>query len=202
VLDVGAHIGVFTRAALAAGAARVVAVEPEPSNAALWRQNCAGAGAAGTASLVEAAVVRHAAEAGSATLLLGVARSDGMDNTWRHALRGLSHYKAEEGARAVEVRSVPFFELLDETITFVKMDYEGAELALLRGYERGAWKNVRRLVFEYSFAKQPEMQAFAEVVEELEREGFTVYYEGKGSWERLERWPWHMDAIVYAAREF
>ena len=36
------QIGVFTRVALAAGAARVLALEPEPANAALWRENCEG----------------------------------------------------------------------------------------------------------------------------------------------------------------
>ena len=77
---------------------------------------------------------------------------------------------------------------------------EGAELALLRGYAPGAWRGVTRLVFEYSFTKEPDMRAFDEVVRLLEREGFTVMYEGRGSWERLDRWPWHMDALVFAAR--
>ena len=45
------------------------------------------------------------------------------------------------------------------------------------------------------------MATFAEACRLLEREGFTVCYEGKGSWERcLERWPWHMDALVFAFR--
>ena len=48
---------------------------------------------------------------------------------------------------------------------------------------------------------QRSMAAFARVVERLEADGFTVMYEGRGNWEQLEEWPWHMDALVYAARE-
>lgn len=39
VLDLGAHIGTFTARALAAGAARVRAVEPAPDNTALFKRN-------------------------------------------------------------------------------------------------------------------------------------------------------------------
>ena len=45
------------------------------------------------------------------------------------------------------------------------------------------------------------MAAFQRVVESLEQDGFTVMYEGRGNWETMERWPWHMDALVFAARE-
>ena len=45
------------------------------------------------------------------------------------------------------------------------------------------------------------MAAFARAVERLEADGFTVMYEGRGNWEQLEAWPWHMDALVFAARE-
>jgi FkbM family methyltransferase len=40
VLDVGAHIGTFTRVALDQGAERVVAYEPHPENFALLQKNC------------------------------------------------------------------------------------------------------------------------------------------------------------------
>ena len=88
------QIGVFSRVALAAGAARVLALEPEPANAALWRQNCDGC--APRAALLEAAVVHGApAGGGGATLVYGKPRTDGVQNTWRHALRGLSHYREQ-----------------------------------------------------------------------------------------------------------
>ena len=59
VLDIGAHIGVFSRLALSLGAERVLGVEPEPENAALWRTNCEAALGSGTASLLEAAKGQH-----------------------------------------------------------------------------------------------------------------------------------------------
>ena len=38
-------------------------------------------------------------------------------------------------------------------------------------------------------------------VRRLEAEGFSVYYEGRGNWERaLQSWPWHTDALLFAAR--
>ena len=91
--------------------------------------------------------------------------------------------------------------VLTEEMTYVKMDIEGAELALLRGYECGAWRSVSRVAVEYSFTKARDMAHFREVLGLLEREGFTTMYEGKGSWERMVEWPWHMDALLFAARD-
>ena len=214
------QIGVFTRVALAAGAARVLALEPEPANAALWRENCEHC--APRAALLQAAVVHGApAGGGDATLVYGKPRTDGVQNTWRHALRGLSHYKEggappEGGApTSVEVRTVPFFGahgLLAEGgggergqpgvgWSFVKLDCEGAELALLQGFAPGEWRGVRRLVFEWSFTKERRMGVFLDVVTRLEAEGFSVWYEGRGNWEAsFDEWPWSADAVVYAAR--
>ena len=209
------QIGVFTRVALAAGAARVLALEPEPANAALWRENCEGC--APRAALLEAAVVHGAPPGGGgATLMYGKPRTDGVQNTWRHALRGLSHYKEGGAPTSVEVRTVPLFGaggLLEageaevegrqrgEGWSFVKLDCEGAELALLQGFAPGDWRGVRRLVFEWSFTKERRMDVFLDVVARLEAEGFSVWYEGKGNWEAsFDEWPWSADAVVYAAR--
>lgn len=239
VLDVGAHVGCFSRLCLDAGAASVVAIEPEPANAELCRRNCgieaaaeqrntatqrdAAAAATGRgaprATVFELAVAHGAAASGEArALVLGRERSDGVTNTWRHALDGLSHYKAtgsgggdgsaggrdDTGLQMVGVQAVPLLGsggLLSPDVSFVKMDCEGAELDVLSNFHPGEWLNVRRLVFEYSFTKRPEISSFVDVVEKLEKEGFEVAYEGKGNWERsLERWPWQVDALVYAWR--
>jgi len=204
VLDVGAHIGVFARHALDGGATHVVALEPEPSNFALLATNCETALAQGRATLMQVALSQDApAAGGEAQLLLGKPRSDGVANTWRHALAGLSHYRGE--VATVAVRTAPLFGeggLLSARVTFVKLDCEGAELRLLANFERGAWLNVRRLIFEWSFTKERRMEAFRAVVTRLEAEGFTVMYEGRGTWDQLEAWPpsWKTDAIVFAAR--
>ena len=44
------------------------------------------------------------------------------------------------------------------------------------------------------------MATFVRVVALLEADGFTVMYEGRGNWEAMEAWPWHMDALVFASR--
>ena len=218
ILDGGAQIGCFATWALREGAARLLCYEPEPSNAALLRQNLAAweeeHGQAGVAEVAEAALAAgHTG--GTADLLLGKARSDGTANTWRHALARSGDYKQGERARdgaddagveRLAVSTVPLFGpdgALTDEITYVKLDIEGSELELLGGEEEEAsprWRQVRRLVFEYSFTKERGMGRFREVVRRLEAEGFTVMYEGKGSWERMESWPWHMDALVFAAR--
>ena len=205
VLDLGAHIGAFSTWALREGAEHVVAYEPEESNADLLSANLADAVASGAAEVRRAAVA--AGPAGTATLVLGKQRSDGVANTWRHALEGSSHYKSggadDDALTRVPVDTLPLFGpagVLSDAISYVKMDIEGAELGLLRGYERGAWRNVTRIAIEYSFTKEPQMAAFAEVLRLLEREGFTTMFEGKGSWERMAAWPWHMDALLFAAR--
>ena len=130
--------GVFSRAALAAGADRVVAVEPEPSNAQLWQANCAAATRAGAATLVQAAVAHGApAAGGTARLVVAPPRSDGVANTWRHALEGLSHYASAEAgdseAGIVSVETMLFGPdgLFEAWPSFVKLDCEGAELELL-----------------------------------------------------------------------
>ena len=84
--------------------------------------------------------------------------------------------------------------------TFVKLDCEGAELELLARFPPGAWRGVRRLVFEWSFTKERRMSAFRNVVARLEDEGFVVTPDGRDGWD-FERWPWHTDALVFAARD-
>jgi FkbM family methyltransferase len=187
VLDGGAHVGAFTRYALDEGAKRVVAFEPEPSNAALFRENNPGA------ELVEAALVDGAS--GRATLVLG-ADQRGERNTWRHALDGLSHYV--DATERVGVDAVSFDEALDG-VDFVKLDVEGAEMAILAADRE--WRGVERLVFEWSFTKNPALAPFLGAVRRLEAAGFAVAYDGMGTWDAGPTWPGRTDALVFCARD-
>ena len=83
------------------------------------------------------------------------------------------------------------------------MDCEGAELELLNTFTPGVWRNVRRIAFEWSFTKERRLEVFFAAVQRLEAEGFEVWYEGRGVWdtEGLERWPWPLDGLCFAARD-
>ncbi|KAJ8600017.1 hypothetical protein CTAYLR_001861 [Chrysophaeum taylorii] len=197
VLDCGAHIGCFSRYALDRGARSVKAFEPEPSNAALARHNS-------KAEIVQAAVVARAETTTTATLVLGRTRArDGARNTWRHALERYNHYAEPANLEALPrqtVRCVGFFDVLDDDVTFVKLDVEGAELEILDGFLPGAWRNVCRLVFEYSFTKRPQLAPFRAIVANLEREGFQVAYDFRDTLDTLDEWPGRTDALVFCAR--
>ena len=156
------------------GAAKVVAYEPEPANAALFRENHKQAIADGTVELRESAVVADPSVR-TADLVLAKNRpaddagAPGLANTWRHALSGLSHYKDADQLPTVAVQAMPFYgagvssdgnsvSALSPDVSFVKVDIEGAELAILKdAIPDGAFDNVSRLVFEWSFTKERSM---------------------------------------------
>lgn len=124
VLDVGSHLGVFTRMALRRGAGMVVAIEPVLKNIECYKKTFASEMEAGKVKLVEAAA-------------------------WNE--RTTLHFEVEEGyhgsARGhvdaggkVEVPAVTIDDTLDqiglERLDFIKMDIEGAERFALRGAGR------------------------------------------------------------------
>ena len=206
VLDIGAHIGVFTRYALCSGATRVIAYEPEPSNTELLRYNSSFTFGAEKIEVHECAVA-HGKE-GTAKLIGGKDRSDGVSNTWRHSLEDYSSLGAPVPESALyEVKVVPFFNgALREGITFVKIDAEGAELEILLSTEASiasSWLDVTHLVLEYSFTKERRVSQFHRAIANLQKAGFRVRYEGMGAWWDTELgaiWPYHNDLVVFAMR--
>lgn len=118
VLDVGGHVGTFTRRALALGASRVVAVEPDPVLAVCLRQNFAGDS---RVTVVEAAAWN---ESGALTLRWGPVNS------------GTSSV-ITGGERIGEVRAVTIDSLTKSLglsrVDYIKMDIEGAEREALAG---------------------------------------------------------------------
>lgn len=188
VLDGGAHVGAFAEYALANGAATLVGFEPEPANAALFRSNHP------ETALREAALT--AGSGGTASLVLGKDKGAEL-NTWRHALEGLSHYA--DGDR-ISVDTVPFDDVLEEGgFDFVKLDIEGAEMAILS--KPRSWQRCQRLIFEWSFTKDPALAPFLEAIGHLRAAGFAVAYDGRGTWDAEAEWPGRTDALVFAARD-
>ena len=124
VMDVGAHLGTFTRVALQRGARVVVAVEPNPVNIACLERTFAREIAAQRVRLVKAAAWHSP---GSLTFEFGDSSQMG-------------HVGADATDKSVQVRAVTLDRLLDELkldrVDFIKMDIEGAERHALAGARR------------------------------------------------------------------
>jgi FkbM family methyltransferase len=124
VIDVGAHLGTFTRIALRHGARLVVAVEPDPVNAVCFARTFAPEIEAGRVRLVQAAAWHSP---GLLTFEIGGASQTG-------------HVADSQSARGVTVRAVTLDGMVDELklgrVDFIKMDIEGAERHALAGARR------------------------------------------------------------------
>ena len=116
VIDVGGHLGTFTRFALDRDAARVVVFEPEPKNLACLKRTFEDELRRGTVLLVEAAAWYEA----------GVLRFTGEDGT------GHVDDQGEVSIRAVTIDDTVTALGLDR-VDFIKMDIEGAEPDALAG---------------------------------------------------------------------
>ena len=170
VIDVGAHLGTFTRIALHRGARVVVAVEPDPVNAVCFSRTFASEIADGRVRLVEAAAWHSS---GSLNFEIGNASQTG-----RVAGSG--------SGRAVVVRAVKLDDMADELklgrVDFIKMDIEGAERHALAGARRLLAAHKPRLaICIYHAPDDPEV--VPRVVREangtyqtFSRDGFQVYF--------------------------
>lgn len=163
VIDAGAHIGAFTRWALERGARRVIAVEPEPDSARLYRLN------APEGELHEAAIVPS--NFGDDVVQLNVSTGT---NTGFHsiAIDSRSRYP-------VTVRALRFADLLaftgDEE-TALKMDIEAGEYALADELATLP-AHVRALALELHFSRRVVTRggpgSAQELVARIEASGFV-----------------------------
>ena len=123
VIDVGAHVGVFTDRALRLGAEKVFMVEPDPVNVECLKRNFRSEIASGRVVLLAEGAW---SSKGSMDLNTGVANSG----------TGSMIYK-EAGSRTVSVPVRPIDDMVAEykapRIDFIKMDIEGAERQALAG---------------------------------------------------------------------
>ena len=124
VIDVGAHLGTFTRIAMHRGARQVIALEPDPVNAACFSRTFADEIADGRVQLVEAAAWHSS---GTLEFEVGGASQTG-------------HVAGSHAAKTVTVRAVTLDQVVEELklarVDFIKMDIEGAERHALTGARR------------------------------------------------------------------
>jgi FkbM family methyltransferase len=123
VLDCGAHIGVYVRTALNAGAALVVAIEPAPENLACLRRNFAEEVTSGRVIVVPKGVWDC-----EATLKLHLNRNSAGDS---FVLRGAG----DTGTIDAPLTTVDHLvsDLRLSRVDFIKMDIKGAEKQALAG---------------------------------------------------------------------
>ncbi len=124
VLDCGANVGTFARYALAAGAARIVAIEPAPDNIECLRRNFPAEIAAGRMVIVPKGVwdkddvLELRVDADNQAADSFVIERQGSISTVKVPLTTIDNLVAE---------------LALERVDFVKMDIEGAEVKALHG---------------------------------------------------------------------
>jgi FkbM family methyltransferase len=137
VLDCGAHVGTFSHLALERGAAKVIAVEPDPVNLECLRRNFREEIAAG--KLVVAPVGVWSSE-GTFKLSLGRGNS------------GMNSLVINRGGESIDVRTTTIDKLLAELkigrVDFVKMDIEGAEREAIKGANATIARDKPRLMIE------------------------------------------------------
>lgn len=149
VLDCGAHVGVYTRKALEAGAKLVVAIEPAPINLECLRRNLA-------AEIASAKVIVYPKGVWDKEDVLTLHMS--ADNT-----AAASFLYKNEGARDIAQVPLTTIDLLVEElklprVDFIKMDIEGAEPNAIRGArETMAQFHPRLALASYHAPDHPEV---------------------------------------------
>ena len=171
VVDIGAHVGAFSRLAVLRGSRQVVAFEPDPENFARLRANTQREDDAVLA--VNAAVV-----GGSGVHFRRLSTYRTLGDAAPMRLRGLvdtacaSFFRPELGEKGPLVFCVGIGELLrGHSVRFLKLDCEGSEWDILD--TPGILHGVQELAMEYhSFLARP--GALATTIERIEAHGFEV----------------------------
>lgn len=160
ILDVGAHVGLFTLYCLAINpTVKIIAMEPEPKNFA----RLTGTLALNTITSVRATPLALAAKNGHARLLLA---SDSHNHRLGHK---------DDLGEGIDVKTASLSGLQKQEkigqIDLVKMDIEGGEYDVLESWSPADFASVRHIILEYHEGKKDGRK----ILEKLLREnGFGV----------------------------
>lgn len=181
VIDVGGHIGVFTRMALAAGAS-VISYEPDLDNYRLLQMNVSEY--ADKAKCVRAAVVADDSDFAAAGYAALWVDADGTGDSSRSALHSL--YRTRGSRLPVNVPVAVWSEALRScSPTILKVDVEGAELT----YD---WSEIRvcdrlRYVALEIENKGDKKDSKQRIIDNLTGLGFKLIKETNG-WSTVHIW--------------
>jgi len=164
IVDVGGHIGIFSTR-VAGFTHRVIACEPMPENAALFRQNMESS-ACTNVQLVECAV---SSSVGPLTLFTS-------RNTAGHTtLRSMS----DQEAHSERVQATTLVSVLDDFdvkhCDLLKIDCEGGEYDMLFHADEATLRRIERIAMEYHNVGSKDPRNTGEELEHyLDAHGFTV----------------------------
>ena len=152
VIDCGAHVGIFVDQALQRGAAKVVAVDPDPTQLECLRRNFAAEIETGKVVLVPKAVW---SSPGKMSLHVGTENS------------GMSSLVKNRGGDEVVVDVTTIDDLAAELelprVDFIKLDIEGAEREALKGAMGTLIKDRPRLLID-SYHRKDDMVVLPQIV--------------------------------------
>jgi FkbM family methyltransferase len=161
VIDVGAHVGLFTRTALAAGARQVVTFEVTPRSNQSLKRNLAAEITAGRVVVIEKGAWHE-----ESTLPLVVVDDCSICNSVTHQMPAAFDVPLTTIDRVVE-------ELHLAHVDFIKLDIENAEAQALRGARQTIARFHPRLAVALENAKARLL--YAAEVQQVVREGYEGY---------------------------
>lgn len=160
VLDIGANIGLFSLYALKSGIRRVHSVEPCPESVTYLRAHLDGHPLGARATLYHAAI-----GTASGTAYIPVRNS---------VANRIQKTQAVETVPVDVLDARVFFDSLDPSPTYVKLDIEFDEAPVLsRLLESASSKGVRRVVIEANDSKSNDSESL-ELVQVLKASGFIT----------------------------
>ena len=152
VIDCGAHVGAYSAQALAFGAEKVIAIDPDPTQVECLRRNFSAEIAEGRLIVVPKAIW---SSEGSMTLNLGVAHS------------AMSSLIFENGGDEVEVPVTTIDSLVEELglsrVDYIKIDIEGAEREALKGAMKTIRKHHPRMMLD-AYHRPDDMEVLPTVI--------------------------------------
>jgi FkbM family methyltransferase len=167
IVDIGAHVGVFTAwAATQYKGLRVVALEPSSRMCAALRENVAAS------RLNDVTIVQAACGAGAGEAALYSRGAEGMNSLYQKDNYG-SAFRALETVQVVTLDEV-FRRFAIERCALLKLDCEGAEYDILFNAADVTLARVERIAMEYHVGLAPgSPEALRDF---LDGRGFTVRY--------------------------
>ena len=185
-MDLGCNVGGFSVFALKKGAANVMAYEAEAKCASIAQANIVHNG--GSLTVNYGAIVHDEYQGNTIDFYV---------NSRPMAMRRHSIYQPKKDFDVVTVPTVRFKDLPFDQFDCVKMNIEGAEIELID--KAKSFHGIRKMVFEYSFDKDPSIARFQAVLDKL-RTHFS-YVDHNKKIPNAEKWTFYPPNIfVYCIK--